>query len=197
MTHDDTDDHPYYSFTWRTERTFVLKLIHLNAACSHALIYTSLNTFAVLNCIFFPCVKVVPITVLRLRFHMTRSHVLCMLMKISVSVPCLWMSFVIKLMCYMQCQPNRNVMAFFVTATKLTFCNLRFTFEKVSQGFPMSKVPLQSKKGPYCSRERITNFLGIRLGVQNVSRMMAHRVNLSRKKSLRKKLLLRLTNSNI
>lgn len=88
-------------------------------------------------------------------------------------------------------------MAFFVTATKLTFCNLRFTFEKVSQGFPMSKVPLQSKKGPYCSRERITNFLGIRLGVQNVSRMMAHRVNLSRKKSLRKKLLLRLTNSNI
>lgn len=77
------------SLSEQQERMFVLILIHLTVACSHNLIHTSLIAFAVLNYICFPCVKVVPIIVLQLRFYMTRSHVLCMLMKISVSMPCL------------------------------------------------------------------------------------------------------------
>lgn len=59
-------------------------------------------------------------------------------------------------------------MAFLWTAKKLPFCHLRFTFEKVSEGSPTSKAPLQSKKWPYNSKESFMKFLVIRLSVQNV-----------------------------
>lgn len=103
--------------------------------------------FSVLNYILFPCVNVVPIMVLQLRFHMTRCQVSCVLRKLSVSMLWLWISFVIKFMLYaVSIKPYCN--SFFVTAKKLPFCNLTFTFEKVPRVLQCQRCKWQSKKWP-------------------------------------------------
>lgn len=64
------------------------------------------------------------------------------------------------------------------------FGGLKFIFEKVSQGSPCQRYVCRARSAYSKKKKKSVTifFLGVRLSVQNISRMMAHRVKTARKK---------------